>query len=158
MKKIFFAFIAILFMSSFTLPEGNKLNSSKLDIKLVKNSSGEWEFEIHNKTKYYIDEFWVAEVKGDHVKWHHGHFSGKQHYIAPGETMHLSVYDVKEGEYYMYTIDKHAHHNHLYKLHMDHDVDVDDEEEAEDEMDEVFGKEVEEEYEPADDDDEHGDN
>jgi hypothetical protein len=158
MKKILFAFIAILFMSSFTLPEGNKLNSSKLDIKLVKNSSGEWEFEIHNKTKYYIDEFWVAEVKGDHVKWHHGHFSGKQHYIAPGETMHLTVYDVKEGEYYMYTIDKHDHHNHLYKLHMDHDVDVTDEEEEEDEMEEVFGKKVGEEYEPADDDDEHGDN
>jgi hypothetical protein len=158
MKKILFAFIAILFMSSFTLPEGNKLNSSKLDIKLVKNSSGEWEFEIHNKTKYYIDEFWVAEVKGDHVKWHHGHFSGKQHYIAPGETMHLTVYDVKEGEYYMYTIDKHDHHNHLYKLHMDHDVDVTDDEEEEDEMEEVFGKKVGEEYEPADDDDEHGDN
>jgi hypothetical protein len=157
MKKILYAFFAILLMSSFNLPKVNVTNP-KLDIKLVKNSSEEWEFDIHNKTKFYIDDFWVAEVKGDHVKWHHGHFTGKQHFIAPDETMHLKVYDVKEGDYYMYTIDKHDHHNHLYKLHMDHDVDVDDsEEEEEEEMVEVFGKKVGEEFEPEDDDDEHGD-
>ncbi len=55
MKKILFAFIAIVLMSSFILPKG-KLSIPKFD---------EWEFTIHNKSKFHIDEFWVGEIKGD---------------------------------------------------------------------------------------------
>ena len=86
MKKILLAFIAIVLMSSFILPKG-KLSTPKFD---------EWEFVIHNKTKFHIDEFWVGEVKGDKVTWHHGHFDGEDTSIAPGESMDLTVYD----EYY----------------------------------------------------------
>ena len=148
MKKILFAFIAIVLMSSFILPKG-KLSIPKFD---------EWEFVIHNKTKYHIDEFWVGEVKADKVTWHHGHFDDEDTSIAPGESMDLTVYDVEEGDYYLYTLDTIANRNHLYKLHMDHDVDVDDSAELdEEEMEEVFGKKVDEDFEPEDDDKENDD-
>ena len=156
MKKILFAFIAIVLMSSFTLPQGKTTNPG-LEIKLVKNEvTDEWEFVIHNKTKFHIDEFWVGEVKGDKVTWHHGHFEDDDTSIAPGETMELTVYDVTEGDYYLYTLDNVDHHNHLYKLHMDHDVDVDDSAELDEEdIEEIFGEKVAEDFEPEDDDSEN---
>jgi hypothetical protein len=156
MKRILFAIIAVVLMSSFNLPKG-KLNNPELDIKLVKNADDEWEFVIHNNSKYHIDEFWVGEIKEDEEVWHHGHFEdGDDTSIAPGETMTLTVYNVGEGDYYLYTIDNVAHKNHMYKLHLDHDVDVDDSLELEEEeMEEVFGKKVDEDFEPEDDDKEN---
>lgn len=139
MKKIIFA---IFLMSALT---GFAKTPTKPTVTLTKNAAGEWEFVIHNQTKHYIDEFWVSAVDATHggsTVWHKGHFVGDgDHFIAPGQTMHLTLHDAHEAEYFLYTHDTHDHHGYLYKLHLDHDVDVDDEEEDADEFDDVFGTE-----------------
>lgn len=144
MKKIILSLSAFLLLAalimSFTTPV-----KSDLKITKSKNAAGQWEFVIHNQTKHYIDQFWVAEVDAalkheDHA-WHEGHWTGDTHFIEPGGTMTLTLNDAHEAEYFMWTHDTHAHHGHLYKLHLDHDVDVNDSEEDSDEIDEVFGKE-----------------
>ncbi len=144
MKKIIVSLSAFLLLAavimSFTTPV-------KPDLKITKskNAAGEWEFVIHNQTKHYIDQFWVAEtgpaLHHDAHVWHEGHWVEGTHYIEPGATMHLTLKDAHEAEYYMWTHDNHAHHGYLYKLHLDHDVDVNDQEEDADEMDDIFGKE-----------------
>jgi hypothetical protein len=144
MKKIILSLSSFLLLAavimSFTTPV-------KPDLKITKskNAAGEWEFVIHNQTKHYIDQFWVAEtgpaLHHDAHVWHEGHWVEGTHYIEPGATMHLTLKDAHESEYYMWTHDNHAHHGYLYKLHLDHDVDVNDEEEDADEVDDIFGKE-----------------
>ena len=144
MKKIIASLSAFLLLAavimSFTTPV-------KPDLKITKskNAAGEWEFVIHNQTKHYIDQFWVAEtgpaLHHDAHVWHEGHWVEGTHYIEPGATMHLTLKDAHEAEYYMWTHDNHAHHGYLYKLHLDHDVDVNDQEEDADEVDDIFGKE-----------------
>ncbi len=144
MKKIVVSLSAFLLLAavimSFTTPV-------KPDLKITKskNAAGEWEFVIHNQTKHYIDQFWVAEtgpaLHHDAHVWHEGHWVEGTHYIEPGATMHLTLKDAHEAEYYMWTHDNHAHHGYLYKLHLDHDVDVNDQEEDADEVDDIFGKE-----------------
>ncbi len=144
MKKIIVSLSAFLLLAavimSFTTPV-------KPDLKITKskNAAGEWEFVIHNQTKHYIDQFWVAEtgpaLHHDAHVWHEGHWVEGTHYIEPGATMHLTLKDAHEAEYYMWTHDNHAHHGYLYKLHLDHDVDVNDQEEDADEVDDIFGKE-----------------
>jgi len=139
MKKILFA---ILLMSTLT---GFANNPTRPSIKLAKNAAGEWEFVIHNATKHYVDDFWVSAVDETHgtaTKWHKGHFVGAgDHFIAPGQTMHLTLHDVHEAEYFLYVEDRHTHHGFLYKLHLDHDVDVNDAEEDADDFDDIFGTE-----------------
>ena len=139
MKKIIFAIFLMSTLTSFAS------NPTKPKVTLTKNAAGDWEFVIHNQTKYFIDEFWTSaidETHGSATKWHKGHFIGKgNHFIAPGETMHLTLHNVHEAEYYLYTNDDHAHHGHLYKLHLDHDVDIDNAEEDHDDIDEIFGTE-----------------
>jgi hypothetical protein len=137
MKKIIFA---IFLMSTLT---GFAKNPTKPKVTLTKNAAGDWEFVIHNNTKYYIDEFWTSAIDETHgaaTKWHKGHFTKKgKHYIDPGGTMTLTLHDVHEGEYYLWTQDAHAHKGHLYVLHLDHDVDINNSDENHDLIDDIFG-------------------
>ena len=151
MKKLILAFSAILLfavvaMSFKSTPKAAVKSKAGISITKEKNANGEWEFVLHNNTKHHIDKFWVVDAN-DHnnypaLTWHEGHFVGGTHSIAPGEEMHLTLAGCKEGDYYMWTLDDHAHNGTLYKLHLDHDVDVNDEEEDDDDADMVhlFGK------------------
>jgi len=160
MKKIIILMLSLFVITVTTSVTGNAMNKPTSKVKLVKTAASEWEFDIHNKTKYYMDDLWLAEVgsKGK-IKWHKVHFNKGTKWVAPGENLHLTVSDVSEGEYYLWSLDTHAHKGHLYKLHMDHDIDIDDASEDEEEIDDVFGSEHHEgdEIDLDDQDDEEGD-
>lgn len=145
MKKIIFILSTILVagsIMSFTIADKPNLTITK-----TKNAAGDWELKIHNETDHYIDEFYAADLqealKHEAKAWHQGHWTGEQHFIAPDETITITLSDVEGGEYLIYTQDNHAHHGYLYKVDLDHGIELGDDDEQDDLVDDVFGKDKE---------------